>query len=1095
MRRTATSGPAVGSNEYGSAAALADEPGSGVVAHRTPVNLSTGGASAAQVGVLAWALVLVGAWLALDPRTPDMAAQVYRAQLFAQQGLALWDEHWYAGHTLLGYSLLSPPAGALLGVRALGAICVLASTMLFERLVRSLYGAAAAWGAALFAVSAVGDVWSGRVTFAMGVTLAVGAALALRHDRLRWAALLAGLCAAASPAAGALLGMVALTVALSERSMRALVAMALPAAVVVGVLVGLFPEGGYEPFPFLSFCVTALVTVAFMLALPHGSRGLRMGGGLYLLACVTCVLVRTPMGSNIERYGVLLAGPLLLCAHLARPRARRTGADGRRLLSVVALTAVLLSTVWVVWGPVRETAAVAGSEATSASYYLPVERFLAAHAHGPVRVEVPLTRSHWEAALLAPTVSLARGWEKQMDTRYDGALLRSGLTAGAYEDWLDEQAVSYVALPDARLDPSSAQEGRLIERGVPYLREVFTSEHWRIYRVLGASPLLSGPGRLVALGHDSFSLRALHAGSFLARIHYTRYWTLTHGRGCVTEGPKGWTEIRLDGAGSATVAARFSLTGALGLGGGCAHTAGALVPGAAGPGSGTGAGAGGGNAAAEPGNVAGGPYRWLVRTTGAQPSIAAENGARGTSGWRLPGPRLLLGGEGRGAVEGYVAEQAISPGETQRVYVSAPGARWVRLDVYRMGWYGGKGGRLVLRSGRLRAVRQPACGHRWATGLTECDWHATLTFAVPWALASGVYIVKLRASTGAVRDCMFVVRSTVRPKLLVQIPTATYEAYNAWGGDSLYPGGGSRVGVTGTDQGVEVSYDRPYDSQTGAGQFFMREVAMVRFLERYGYPVGYTTSESVDADPAQVDGTRALMDVGHSEYWSEREERAFAQARDGGTSLIFVSSDTMAWRVRFARATAASSQRGARDHRMVAYKEFAGADPDKAHPTGLFPGGGAQLMGSAYNGCITPRVAQLGPPVYRYYAWRPSPSLQPSWLFAGTGVTAATSIPGVVGYELDERTAASPAATHVIGGAMGVPCQSESEPSPVRGTATQSTLYTAPSGALVFATGTLGWEYALYPVPQASPDAPAAADGRVVRITRNLLGRVLGGGG
>ena len=94
---------------------------------------------------------------------------------------------------------------------------------------------------------------------------------------------------------------------------------------------------------------------------------------------------------------------------------------------------------------------------------------------------------------------------------------------------------------------------------------------------------------------------------------------------------------------------------------------------------------------------------------------------------------------------------------------------------------------------------------------------------------------------------------------------------------------------------------------------------------------------------------------------------------------------------------------------IVAYKEAAGRDPDRAEPSGLFPLGGANLVGSAYNGCITPRVAQPGPPVYRYYAWTPSPGLQPSWLFAGTGVTASTRIPGIVGYELDQRTPAAPA--------------------------------------------------------------------------------------
>jgi hypothetical protein len=441
-----------------------------------------------------------------------------------------------------------------------------------------------------------------------------------------------------------------------------------------------------------------------------------------------------------------------------------------------------------------------------------------------------------------------------------------------------------------------------------------------------------------------------------------------------------------------------------------------------------------------------------------------------------------------------VAEQAIAPGQVQSVYVSAPRARTLTLRVYRMGWYGGSGGRLVLASTRLPVSRQPRCTHRFETGLTECRWHATLSFPIPTGLASGVYIVKLRASTGAESDCMFVLRSQRPPRLLVEIPTATYEAYNGWGGDSLYPGG-KLVGLTGTTQGVEVSYDRPYESQTGAGQFFVRDVAMVRFLERYGYPVGYTTIESIDADRAQVLGPthpRAVIDVGHSEYWSAGDERAFARAREGGTSLLFMSSDTMAWRVRFARATSSSSQAGALDHRIVAYKQFVARDPDRADATGLFPQGGAELTGSAYDGCITQRVEVPGPPVYRYYAWRPSPSLRPAWLFAGTGITAATSIPGIVGYELDERTQATPSGTLLVGAGTSVRCGAELEPSPVRGSVAETTLYTARSGALVFATGTLGWEYALSPVPQASPDVPLAPDPRVVAMTRNLLARVLG---
>jgi hypothetical protein len=484
-------------------------------------------------------------------------------------------------------------------------------------------------------------------------------------------------------------------------------------------------------------------------------------------------------------------------------------------------------------------------------------------------------------------------------------------------------------------------------------------------------------------------------------------------------------------------------------------------------------------------------YRWLVPTRGAPPSIAAENRARGTVAWRLPGPSYELGGAAHGAVEGYVASDAVEAGETQTVYASAPGSRRVAVSVYRMGFYGGRGGRLVLQSTLLPVVGQPPCAHASFTGLTECNWHPTLSFGIPRALASGVYIVKLDATSGAQADCIFVVRSARPARLLVELPTASWEAYNAWGGDSLYPGGTKTVGVTGTTQGVEVSYDRPYESQTGAGQFFIREVAIVRFLERYGYDVSYTTIDSIDAQPAQTQGARALIDAGHSEYWSTRDAQAVARARDAGTNLIFLSSDTAAWQVRFEPARPTSSESGRPDHRIVAYKQYEASDPDTTHPTGLFPLLGADLVGSAYDGCITPRIPAPGPPIYRYYPWTPSPALAPSWLFANTGVTPSASIPGIVGYELDERTPSTPRGTQLIGGGSAS-CMPENERLPVRGTHADTTLYTTPSGAFVFASGTLGWLYGLEPVPQASPDVPVAPDPRVVAITRNLLAHALG---
>jgi hypothetical protein len=587
------------------AAITAEVPGPGGVAHRAPVDLDSERASGAparrapapgapalgvprgltaSLGPLLWTALLIAVWLVADPRTPDLAAQVYRVNLFRELGFAVWDEHWYAGHDMLGYSLIYPPLAALLGMRLLGAACVLASSVLFERLLRPAYGAAVRWGAALFAVAALGDVWSGRLTFALGVPLALAAGLALARERWLSAGALAALCAAASPVAGAVLGIAALSVALARRSPRVLLVAATPAAAVVLASAALFPEGGWEPYPLLSFAPTMAVVALFLCALPREARQLRIGACVYALACVACVAVHSPVGSNVERYAVLLAAPLLLCARLGAPRAERPRDGAARAtgswlsawraarLSPVAVLALCAIAVWIVWGPARETLAVAGSEATSASYYAPVERFVArvqAPPGSPVRVEVPLTRSHWEAALLAPSVSLARGWDKQMETRYEDVLLGGGLTAAGYERWLRRQAVSYVALPDVPLDPSSAQEGALIRRGLPYLREVLRSAHWRIFRVLGATPLASGPGRLTSIGHDSFALDARAPGRFLVRVRFTRYLTITRGAGCVAPAPGGWTAVSLRSSGPAVVAARFSLSRAFASGESC----------------------------------------------------------------------------------------------------------------------------------------------------------------------------------------------------------------------------------------------------------------------------------------------------------------------------------------------------------------------------------------------------------------------------------------------------------------------------------------------------------------------------------------------
>lgn len=568
----------------GAYAARASKPGALAAAARAPR-----GVIAAAVGVAVWLLV--------DPRTPDLAAQVYRANLWSESGWLVWDSRWYAGHDIPGYSLVFPPLGALVGVRTVGALAVLASAALFEKIVLAFYGSpahgsvaygsaahgspvhgsvphgsAARWAAVWFALAALGDVWSGRITFALGVTFALGAVLALMRRHSAAAALLAAACATCSPVAGVLLALAALTHTATTRSARALLVLGVPAVAVAVVLAGLFGEGGWEPFPLLSFLATAAVVAGFLAALPRKRELLWVGGWIYLAACVACVAAHSPMGANVERYGVLLAGPLLLCAVLGgRGDGAVAPADARRpLTNAVAAAALAGIAVWTVWGPVRETEAVAGNPSTTAAYYAPVARYVAgaeARTGRPVRVEVPFTRSHWEAAWLAPRVMLARGWEKQLDERYDGVLLARHLTAAAYRRWLDTEAVDYVALPDAPLDPSSAAEGRLIAAGLPYLRLAKRTRHWRIYAVRDPTPLARGPGVLSGVGHDWFSLRARAGGRFLVRVRYTRYFTVVGGAGCVEAGPGGFTAVGVSHAGTVRVQARFSLARALGLAG------------------------------------------------------------------------------------------------------------------------------------------------------------------------------------------------------------------------------------------------------------------------------------------------------------------------------------------------------------------------------------------------------------------------------------------------------------------------------------------------------------------------------------------------
>ncbi len=206
------------------------------------------------------------------------------------------------------------------------------------------------------------------------------------------------------------------------------------------------------------------------------------------------------------------------------------------------------------------------------------------YAARPARIEVVATRDHGEARWVAPSIAIARGWERQLDVGRNGIFYDESapLTAPEYLAWLSDEAISYVALPDAPLDYSAVAEGRLVRRlgegsapvgghgGSPVqLREVWRSDHWRLFAVLGGRPLAEAPAALTQLRPDSFTLLAPRPGRYLVRVRFTSYWALSQGRGCVREAPGGWTELEASRAARLHVVISFSLARVFGHGPRC----------------------------------------------------------------------------------------------------------------------------------------------------------------------------------------------------------------------------------------------------------------------------------------------------------------------------------------------------------------------------------------------------------------------------------------------------------------------------------------------------------------------------------------------
>src|SRR5215208_2585099 len=417
------------------------------------------------------AAAMGAAYLIVAPETADMAAHTYRTWLWHQVGFATWNAQWYGGHHMAGYSLLYPPLAALAGTRFVGVAAAVAAVALFALVARRLAPTptAAALASWLFLGGVMSNVVIGRMPFTLGIALAVGAWAVAHRSRVA-AALLSLASVWASPVTGVFLAVAAVAIVTSARlhpesagrPTDRLTALAIGAPAVIGglAMAALFPEGGSDHFVGTAFWPMLLVCLGALALVDPSRRTAIWGAAIYVTVLVAAFAIPNPLGQNALRPGVVL-GPALLVL-FARPRASR-----------IAVVVVAVALLYLQWLPaVSAVDEARGDPSTAAAFHQEVLDFLQTRARPGERLEVPLTRNHWEATYLAQDYPLARGWHRQLDRKVNSLFYdrEHPLSAAGYKRWLRQNAVRWVALPTAPLDFSAEAEKTLLLDGLPFLK-------------------------------------------------------------------------------------------------------------------------------------------------------------------------------------------------------------------------------------------------------------------------------------------------------------------------------------------------------------------------------------------------------------------------------------------------------------------------------------------------------------------------------------------------------------------------------------------------------------------------------------------------
>jgi hypothetical protein len=430
------------------------------------------------------------------------------------------------------------------------------------------------------------------------------------------------------------------------------------------------------------------------------------------------------------------------------------------------------------------------------------------------------------------------------------------------------------------------------------------------------------------------------------------------------------------------------------------------------------------------------------------------------------------------SIEGYTSHTSIKAGEILEVFVSTDPPSPFTIDIYRMGYYGGKGGRKMASLGSFEGKVQPT-PEDGEKNLRECPWEKSFDLEIPQDWVSGVYLGKMTAEESGLQSyIVFIVKDDRQADFIFQCSDFTWQSYNRWpewrsSYDWYYESGGHNPWHTGV--GAEVSFDRPYTFYMnwlpsglnpltgGSGEFLLWEFPLAFWMESIGYDVTYISNLDTHTDPESLMRTKGFLSVGHDEYWTQQMFNNVTEARDKGLNLLFLGGNSLSGKIYLTPSTTGKPNRI-----FGRVERF----PDEE-----------QLMGSnSYGVGLADWVCEA----------------PEHWVFEGTGMEKGEAIPDLVGWEYHGFPLANHPGIQVLATDSVHTGDEEDESYNFA-----ATYYETPNGNFVFNAATCWWNMLLstppgFPVPlnprglfTGNPIDFSENDPRVQKITQNLLDRII----